>query len=134
MPAELNTVSYILLTTIFSVASVIAIKHAKHPDAHPLVLISQSEFAPLRYEGESTVIQSKLHPGHAPALHNNDHQSISTLSDLYQSAFSKGKRGENKFLGAQRLRNLHENGNKSTNNKYDIVWVRCCVYFCNLFM
>jgi long-chain acyl-CoA synthetase len=106
MPAniELNTVSYILLTTIFSAASVIAIKHGKQADAHPLVMISQAEFSPLRYPRESAIIKSKLFPGGAPILNTSERGSITTLSDMYQIALLKRK---SIWLGKQWKVDLH---------------------------
>lgn len=94
MPAELNALSYILLTTIFSAASAIAIKNGKHSDAHPLVLNSQGGFSQLRYAGESASIKARMFSNGAPLLSSND-ISIHTLHDLYQAAFLKHKR---KFL------------------------------------
>jgi long-chain acyl-CoA synthetase len=109
MPVELNTLSYILLTTIFSAASVIAIQNGKHPDAHPLVLNYQGEFSPLRYSGESATIRSKNYPSGAPALSDGE-RTITTLSDLYQIALLKFN--ANNFLG---VRNLHK--------KNETIWV-----------
>lgn len=112
MPVELNALSYILLTTIFSAASAIAIKNGRHSDAHPLVLNSQGGFSQLRYAGESATIKSRLYSNGAPSLCSND-TSINTLSDLYQVAFSKYKE---KFLVSR--------------SSHEIIWV-CVLFFCN---
>lgn len=98
MTIELNTLSYLLLTTILSAASFIAIQNGKHPDVHPSVLNKQSEYAALRYPGESAVIKSNAFPNGAPRLTARD-RSIKTLSELYQVALNKhtGKH----FLGAR---------------------------------
>ncbi|KAL9558989.1 hypothetical protein MBANPS3_000644 [Mucor bainieri] len=98
MTIELNTLSYLLLTTIFSAASFIAIQNGKHPDVHPSVLNKQSEYATLRYPGESAVIRSNAFPNGAPPLTTRD-RSIKTLSELYQVALNKHKNRQ--FLGAR---------------------------------
>lgn len=100
MSIELNIVSYILLGTILSAASIIAIKSGKHPDAHPHVMNTQGEFTPLRYPGETATIKSKANS--TPMLLHND-RSIQTLSELYQSSLLKFK--SNQFLGTR----LHKN-------------------------
>jgi long-chain acyl-CoA synthetase len=100
MTVELNTLSYILLTTIFSAASMVAMKHGRFPDVHPIVINSQAEFAPLRYAGESTTIKPKLFPNGAPILTTVD-QPITTLSELYQYVLSKYHYTTNQFLGAR---------------------------------
>ncbi|KAI7894121.1 uncharacterized protein EV154DRAFT_600251 [Mucor mucedo] len=88
MPVELNTLSYLLLTSIFSAASAVAIKNGRHSDVHPLVLNSQGSFSPLRYAGESAIIKSKMYT-HSTLFSNN--QTIHTLSQLYEVAFLKHK-------------------------------------------
>ncbi|KAI9251096.1 hypothetical protein EDC94DRAFT_697752 [Helicostylum pulchrum] len=98
MTIELNALSYILLTTIFSAASIIAIQNGRHPDAHPIVINSQGEFSSLRYAEESATIKSRMYPSGAPLLSFND-QSIKTLSELYQVAFKRFK--ANPFLGVR---------------------------------
>lgn len=98
MTIELNTLSYLLLTTIFSAASIIAIQNGKHPDVHPSVLNSQGEYATLRYPGESAVIKSYAYPNGAPPLTTRE-RSIKTLSELYQVALNKHK--DKQFLGAR---------------------------------
>jgi hypothetical protein len=100
MTVELNTLSYILLTTIFSAASLVAIKHGRFPDVHPVVINSQGEFSPLRYAGESATIKSKLNPNGAPILSTID-RPITTLSELYQVALSKHNYTNNQFLGTR---------------------------------
>jgi len=98
MTIELNTLSYLLLTTIFSAASIIAIQNGKHPDVHPSVLNSQGEYATLRYPGESAVIKSYAYPNGVPPLTTRE-RSIKTLSELYQVALNKHK--DKQFLGAR---------------------------------
>lgn len=93
MPVELNTLSYLLLTSIFSAASAIAVKNGRHSDVHPLVLNSQGSFSPLRYAGESATIKSKMFT-HSTLFSNN--QSIYTMTQLYQLAFAKHQ--SNPFL------------------------------------
>ncbi|KAG2198959.1 hypothetical protein INT47_013143 [Mucor saturninus] len=88
MPVELNTLSYLLLTSIFSAASAVAIKNGRHSDVHPLVLNSQGSFSSLRYAGESAIIKSKMYT-HSTLFSNN--QTIRTLSQLYEVAFLKHK-------------------------------------------
>lgn len=102
MTIELNALSYILLTTIFSAASIIAIQNGRHPDAHPIVINSQGEFSSIRYTEESATVKSRMHPAGAPLLSFND-LSIKTLSELYQVAFLKFK--ANPFLGVREQQN-----------------------------
>ena len=108
MIIELNTLSYILLTTIFSAASIISIKNGKNPDVHPLVLNNQGEYPPLRYPGESAIIKSKVYLNGVPQLSTMD-QSFNTLSKLYQVALNKYKNKQ--FLGDRNL------------TKKDVIWV-----------
>ncbi|KAK4509611.1 uncharacterized protein ATC70_007964 [Mucor velutinosus] len=98
MTIELNTLSYLLLTTIISAASFIAIQNGKHPDIHPSVLNKQSEYATLRYPGESAAIKSNALPNGPPLLTTRD-RSIRTLSELYQVALNKHKGKQ--FIGAR---------------------------------
>lgn len=98
MTIELNTLSYLLLTTIFSAASFIAIQNGKHPDVHPSVLNKQSECATLRYPGESAIVKSNDFPNGAPPLTTRD-RTIKTLSELYQAALNKHK--DKRFVGAR---------------------------------
>ncbi|GAN04408.1 acyl-CoA synthetase long-chain family member 1 isoform X1 [Mucor ambiguus] len=98
MTIELNTVSYLLLTAIFSAASFIAIQNGKHPDVHPSVLNKQSDYATLRYPGESAIIKSNAFPNGAPQLTTRD-RPIKTLSELYQVALNKHK--GKRFAGAR---------------------------------
>lgn len=98
MTVELNLLSYILLSTILSAASIIAIKSVKHPDVHPLVMNRQGEFSPLRYPKESSTIKSKLQLNEL-----GDERIIKNLRDFYQ--FSLLKYTANKLLGTR----LHNN-------------------------
>lgn len=100
MTIELNTLSYILLTTIFSAASLVAIKRGRFPDVHPVVINSQGEFSSLRYAGESATIKSTLYPNGAPVLTTPD-RPITTLSGLYEFALSKQAYVNNQFLGTR---------------------------------
>lgn len=94
---ELNTLSYILLSTIFSATTYIAVKNGKHPDVHPLVLNNQGEFSQIRYSEESATIRSKAYPLGPPTIKYMD-RPILTLSEFYQCAFMKHEQKNYKFL------------------------------------
>lgn len=99
MTIELNIVSYILLGSILSAASIIAIRSGKHPDAHPFVMNTQGEFTPLRYPGETAIVKSKANSAGALTTLLHDDRAIKTLSELYQLSLLKFK--SNQFLGTR---------------------------------